>query len=79
MKCPACAQQNKKSTVQTGPSMSACVSYSGYYDEDGKYHHHDDNAVTTDCRCSNGHHFAYSPANTCWCGWEGKKEKYQIL
>jgi hypothetical protein len=78
MICPVCQAQNLKSYLITEGTSSTLMGYPSYYDEKGKYHHHDDNAKTTYCKCSNGHEFSYRYENSCSCGWKGKEEKYTV-
>lgn len=79
MTCPICLEEGIKSTAQTNGQMTTLLSYPGFHDEDGKYHKHDDNAVTTVGKCSNGHVFSYRYKNSCWCGWEGKQAEYKLI
>ena len=79
MICPACQEQGLTSTVQTNGQMKTFMSYPGYHDEEGKYHKHDNNSVTTVGKCSNGHIFSYRYKTSCWCGWEGMPEQYEML
>ena len=76
MICPQCKEQGLMSTVETGGCISTLVSYPTYYDENGERHHHDNNKIETNCRCSMGHLFGYIYENNCWCGWVGRKEEY---
>jgi len=73
MKCPQCIKEGKKSTVYPGVSTTTLMYFPPFYDEDGKYHHHDGNTITTSYGCSNGHKWTESTSGSCWCGW-GKKE-----
>jgi hypothetical protein len=79
MICPQCKEQGLKSTVQTKGTITTLMGYAGWYDESGKYHHHDDNSRTTVGTCSNGHKFLYRYENSCWCGWVGKTEEYKVI
>jgi hypothetical protein len=70
MKCKECEKEGKKSFVMPGLTMSTSAYYQPYYDEDGKYHNHDGNAVTTSYYCSNDHHWHASQKKTCPnCDW----------
>jgi len=40
-----------------------------FYDEDGKYHLHDNNVTTQSYVCSNRHQFTVKSRGRCWCGW----------
>lgn len=67
--CKACQDGGQKSKTYLGMSMTTCVYYPPYHDEDGKYHHHDGNKTTTSYSCSNGHSFVLQEPYSCWCGW----------
>ena len=71
MKCPQCQEENKQSRVYPGASSTTLAYYPPYYDEDGKLHDHDNNIITTDCRCSNEHEWTEKSNGSCWCGWKG--------
>lgn len=55
--CPICVKESNKSTVFIGLSMTTLMCTQEYYDEDGKYHFHNPNTITTEYSCSNGHKF----------------------
>ena len=76
MKCPKCVEQNLKSTLSAnGPSMSTLVYYTPYYDEDGVYHKHDANHITSQYVCSNGHKLVITGGNRCpSCDWKIEQE-----
>ena len=69
MKCPECVKEGKKSTVAVGMSMTTCMYFEPFYDEEGKYHNHDGNRTSTEMRCSNGHSWVHGSTGSCWCGW----------
>lgn len=71
MICEECQKLNKKSTIAIGNSMMTAVYYTPFYDENGKYHNHDNNKKTTSYSCSNGHKWSVSNWGSCWCGWKG--------
>lgn len=77
MKCPTCVNEGTKSTLSVGMSITTSMYFSPFYDEDGKYHHHDGNTTTTSYRCSNGHEFSDSRTGSCWCGWGVRPEDPQ--
>lgn len=54
-------------------SMTTAMYCQPFYDEDGKYHHHDANTTTTEYRCSNGHQWTERTTGNCWCGWPNKE------
>ena len=67
MKCPQCVELGLKSTISVGVSMTTCMYFSPFYDEEGRYHNHDKNTTTTQMKCSNGHEWAESTQPKCWC------------
>lgn len=69
MICEECKKEGKKSQVNEGPSMTTCMGFSPYYDEDGKHHSHDPNTSTVSFSCSNGHSWVERIGGSCWCGW----------
>lgn len=69
MKCPECVKENKKSFVNVGMSMTTAMYAAPFYDEEGKYHHHDPNTTSTEYSCSNGHRWTHKSTSTCWCGY----------
>lgn len=79
MICPQCKEEGRTSTVQDLGTTSTLMGYIAFYDEQGKRHDHNDNSITSYCKCSNGHEFEYRHQNSCWCGWVGKTEKYRMI
>lgn len=65
MKCPECITEGKKSRVTPGGSSITLAYYQPYYDEDGVYHHHDNNDISTDYSCSNGHRWVEHSTARC--------------
>lgn len=55
MKCPECQKEGNTSLVYPGMSTTTDMYYQPYYDEQGNYHDNDNNSVTTEYTCSNGH------------------------
>lgn len=78
MICPICKEENLISTIELGLAHTTYAGFPAFYDELGRYHHHDDNSKIRNCKCSNGHEFRYRTQNECWCGWIGQKEEYFI-
>lgn len=70
MKCKECVKENLKSQVSIGSTTTTCMGYNNYYDEDGKYHFHNPNIVSTEMRCTNGHTWSEKSKPSCWCGWK---------
>lgn len=78
MKCPKCVELGKKSTVRLGPVTSTCMWFEPYYDEEGVYHHHDGNGVSSGWECSNGHEGWISHSKSCpSCDW-GSEETIHV-
>lgn len=73
MICPTCKKEGKKSKVFIGVGMTTMLYCQPFYDEDGKYHHHDLNTTTTQYTCSNKHHWSEKTQSECWCGWPNIK------
>lgn len=69
MKCPVCIQQNTKSRINNMGIVKTLMSCSPFYDEDGRYHHHDGNTITSGFHCTNGHSFSVARQGSCPCGW----------
>ena len=55
MICEECKAEGRTSTVQSYGCSSALVSCHPWYDEEGTYHSHNSNRVTSGYGCSNGH------------------------
>ena len=53
MICPECKKEGKKSIVYPGYGSTTLMYCQPFYDENGKYHHHDMNTTTTPYSCSN--------------------------
>lgn len=74
MKCPTCEKEDLKSRVyDPGYTITTAMRCLSYWDEDGKQHRHDSNAVTSKFTCSNGHEWSEEKYHPCWCGWPNKK------
>ena len=72
MKCPECQQAGERSTVYPGMTTVTCAYYAPYYDEDGRFHHHDNNVIESECHCSRGHKWTKrdrAPCPTCGDDW----------
>lgn len=72
MICPECAINDTKSTVHGGGCTSTCMGYDTFYDEDGRYHRHDPNTVSTSYQCSQGHKWTEARKSKCHidgCTW----------
>ncbi len=69
MKCPGCIKEGKKSKVFELGSYKTLMGSQTYYDEDGKFHSHDPNQMSTQYRCTNGHMFRQTRKADCpTCG-----------
>ena len=72
MICPECKKEGKKSQVYPGMSTVTAMYFQPYYDEEGRYHHHDGNHQSTSYSCSNGHDWMEDAPNSCpepTCNW----------
>jgi hypothetical protein len=71
--CPKCRELDQKSTIQYKDRTITDVYFPPYYDENGVYHHHDGNRITTIYTCSNDHRITTSETSKCpsWpeCTW----------
>ncbi len=65
MKCPQCVQNNEHSNVYPGAAMTTLLAYTKYYDDDGTYHDHDPNTISTQYDCSRGHSWMEKSKATC--------------
>jgi len=66
MKCEQCVEEGTKSRVtDRGSSKTLLGGSPSYYDEEGVYHHHDPNKITTAYTCSNGHTFVIRRLGSC--------------
>jgi hypothetical protein len=69
--CPKCKELGQKSTINgSGYGISTAMWCAPYYDEDGKYHHHNANSTTSQHVCSMGHILFVTAAKKCQsCDW----------
>jgi hypothetical protein len=77
MKCKECQDSGKTSRVYPGGSSVTAMHCPAYYDENGVYHHHNMNVMTTHYECSNGHSWSESTRNECparSCDWGKDKQ-----
>ena len=80
MKCTVCVSKGLKSNVYSGGSVSTLAYYSPYYDEDGKYHHHDQNTITRGYSCSLGHRWVEYSIDSCpSCDFGKDSKQIEIL
>lgn len=73
MICPECKGKNLKSIVMINNTTMTCMGWLPYYNEDGKYHSHNPNKISTSYICSNKHCFnmsALAPCPSCDYGVE---------
>lgn len=78
MICEECKKNKQRSLSYPGGSTSTLLGFQPYFDEDGKYHNHDPNKITTYYNCSNGHKWVNSYVQSCWCGWPDKIETSNV-
>ncbi len=79
MKCPECQTEGEKSRVFLRGSRTTAAHHWPYYDEDGIYHDHDPNTVTSAYHCSRKHSWETKskrpcPAEGCDYGKEKTEE-----
>lgn len=73
MICEQCQQEDKTSEIDVGTgAVSTAMAVRYFYDTEGRYHAHDPNWVTITFRCSNGHEWAETSQDKCWCEREVK-------
>jgi hypothetical protein len=73
--CPECQESGQKSTVYVGSDWITGMGVSRFHDEDGRYHEHDPNIVTTGYSCSMGHRWNEKRNNgSCGCGYCAKEQ-----
>lgn len=83
--CPVCQENGEKSTIQSLGSSSTLMGYVGRYDEEGNFHRHDRNRITSGYKCSNGHIFeiikngSACPSYPEHCDFDGGEEKIRII
>ena len=68
MKCKECIKQDLKSSIYIEHTTITLMCASSYYDEDGLYHHHDSNVLTTGYKCSNNHKWSIDSKTPYMCG-----------
>jgi len=65
-KCPKCVEQGKRSKLYGGDGGTrTLMSFTVYHDEDGQYHSHDPNRLTSGYQCSEGHRFSVTYSSAC--------------
>ena len=69
--CPECRDQGARSRVywNGGENQGTAVAVDRFWDEQGRFHHHDPRISHDRYRCTEGHEFQISSRNKCWCGW----------
>lgn len=65
MKCPECVAEGERSTIEIGDSIRTLMFTHDYFDEDGRFHHHDPNTITTSYYCSRGHRWSAQRVQEC--------------
>lgn len=67
--CPECHEKHEKSKVYNMGSTSTLIGGGGeYWDEEGEYHSHNPNTITTSYRCSKGHKWQIEKRRECPAG-----------
>jgi hypothetical protein len=73
MICPECSCDE----LVLLESVQTCMHFSDFEDENGKWHHHDENRGRKDYRCQGcAREFSTPKYNSCWCGWTSQ---YPVL
>jgi hypothetical protein len=68
MICNECKQNNLRSRVYILDSFyDLQEAQDRFFDEDGKWHVHDTNSITTKYRCTKNHEWSQVKYATCWC------------
>ncbi len=76
MICRECREEGLKSKVYIKNSIPHTGKIEWFYDEDGNYHIHDESAVYTHYKCSNGHKIRKKfPATFCLSCDFGEEEE----
>jgi len=66
MICPFCEKEGKKSTLYSGGCRTTLMGGNfSYYDEEGAYHYHNPNRITSAYECSNKHLFETKSTKHC--------------
>ncbi len=79
MKCPTCVEEGEKSKIFPLGSSMTLMYCAPFYDEEGVYHHHDGNIITSEYRCSREHHWVEKRNPSCPAGdWPEPKEVEQV-
>jgi len=64
--CVECKKLGEKSSIYANGSSSTLMSGGPpYWDEDGIYHSHDPNTITSAYSCSKGHAFTIKSRSSC--------------
>lgn len=79
MICPVCEKLGLKSKTHANGGRKTMMYCKPYYDENGKYHHHDANRISTTYTCTNGHAWTRVTRGKCWCGWSGGETTIKII
>jgi len=65
MICPACQREGKQSRIKLLGYIVTSMCAHEFYDEQGRYHSHDPNSMSTSARCSAGHQLAIVVKHGC--------------
>ena len=76
MKCKHCEAEGETSELTLHTSHTTLMCSLSYYDEEGRFHHHDPNTKSDRVTCSRGHSYEHRATDACWCGW--KAEGYRV-
>ena len=78
MICPACQANGETSQLNVLGGVTTDMAYYPHYDEQGRYHLHDNNRHYFTWACSRGHKGYGKERNACWCGWEGNPGRITV-
>ena len=70
MICPKCEKEYFLSKVIVPSSgLTTAMCDHDFYDENGKFHHHDMNGMSRTFHCTEGHTGTIVTYQECWCGY----------
>lgn len=80
MKCPFCKEKKLKSKVYFEHGSMTLLFCPPYFDEHGRHHEHDVNALTDHYACSNGHKWHEKYYRKCpSCKFNSDKERQIVV
>ena len=67
--CKECAKKNLQSRILVTGTFKTGQYFPEFYDSNHNLHKHDENTITTNYRCTEGHGWSESSVSQCTCGW----------